>query len=128
MPFDVSPGHTPALLEAMDRTIALLRDEARWGRREETSADGRFCLIGALKAAGGGEQLFAVVLSAARRITRFPYPRLDLFNDDLVTSHRHIMAVLQAARQEIRVRLEEPHEKFHWEPGLTNENEQIAVL
>jgi hypothetical protein len=101
MPFDGSPARTAGLLMAVDRTIELLRDEARWGRREETSADGRYCLIGALKAAGGGERLVAVVLSAARRITRFPYPRLDLFNDDPVTSHRHIMAVLQEARQEI---------------------------
>lgn len=101
MPLDTLPSATSGLLASIDRAAALLSVERRWCRRQEISATGQRCLIGALKDAGHADQLIPLVLGAAKRLTGFPYARLDLFNDDLLTSHQHIVAALAEARREI---------------------------
>jgi hypothetical protein len=101
MPFDPLEPAISDLLAAIDRAAALLSAERRWCRRQEISATGQRCLIGALKDAGHADRLIPAVLRAANRVTGFPYARLDLFNDDLLTSHRHVLAALADAHREI---------------------------
>jgi hypothetical protein len=102
MPFDhhESPT-TEELCSAVERAAALLATERQWCRREEASADGRHCLIGALKAAGHADRLAPVVLDAAVKVSGFPYRRLDLFNDDILTHHRRVLAALAEARRAV---------------------------
>lgn len=101
MPFDRPIATSAELLASLERAAALIGRESRWCRGKEISADGRRCLIGALKAAGHAEQLIPLVLRAARRLKGFPYPRLDLFNDDLLTSHCDVIGALAEACREI---------------------------
>jgi hypothetical protein len=102
MPFDdIGNPSVQELRHALDHAAAMLTKESQWCRREEATADGRRCLLGALKAAGHADRLAPVVLRAAIRLSRFPYRRLDVFNDDMLTDHRRLIAVLAEARREL---------------------------
>src|SRR5229473_3269028 len=81
MPFDGIryEGRNPAL-DKMDKVIDLLSDERRWCKRQLRSPDGRYCVLGAIQAAGAVAELKAPVLLAIEQVTGHVW-RIEDFND-----------------------------------------------
>lgn len=88
--------------DALERVSRLLAREERWCKGTLSAPDGRYCILGAMNAAGTGRLLELVVLSAIRDVTGQRYARIDLFNDARGTTHAQVMAVLGRARQNVQ--------------------------
>jgi hypothetical protein len=99
MPFDDTGRETQDAIWEIDRVLAMLASASRWCKRVEHSPDGKRCLMGALNDIGAFPLLGPAVLAAIREVTRFPYRRIEDFNDDLLTSHALVMRVLRRARE-----------------------------
>lgn len=101
MPFDGTryEGRNPAL-DKMGKVIDLLSDESRWCKRQLQSADGRYCIFGAMKAAEAVAELEAPIRLAITQLTGHVWPIED-FNDDPTTTHTLVVRVLQQARENI---------------------------
>ena len=101
-------------LDKIDRVIDLLATEERWCQGHLVTADGRRCILGAIRAVDGTRVLTRPVSSAIRQVTgrRFGcigshiIPR---FNDDRGTTHALVMTVLLQARENIIRGVAEDH-------------------
>ena len=97
MPFDGTSFHRSDAIGRLDRAIGLLAHEDLWVKRALETADGRRCIMGALRAANA-ETLEPFVCHA---IEEFVGKRLTVvaFNDHHATTHAMVMQVLGRARQ-----------------------------
>ncbi len=100
MPFDGTryEGRIPAL-DKMDKVIDLLSDEKRWCQKQLRSPDGRYCILGAMEAAGGEVELKRPILLAIEQVTGRSYARIEDFNDHPMTTHPLVVRVLWQARE-----------------------------
>ncbi len=101
MPFDGASFPPNVALEKIDRVIELLASEDRWCKGVVRSSDGRRCLVGALLEADARNLLEPVLREAVKNVTGQTHWRLERFNDAETTTHAHILAVLQRAREDI---------------------------
>jgi hypothetical protein len=99
MPFDgtVYEGRVRSL-DKMDRVIDLLSDERRWCKQRLQTDDGRHCIAGAIIAVGGGVDLRKPIQLAIRQVTGHRRSRIEVFNDDPLTTHALVVKVLLQAR------------------------------
>jgi hypothetical protein len=102
MPFDGTryEGRNPAL-DKMDKVIDLLSDERRWCKRRLQTPDGRYCIVGAMKAADGEVELKRPILLAIEQVTGHSYARIEDFNDHPATTHPPVVRVLWQARANV---------------------------
>ena len=101
MPFDGTgyEGRNPAL-DKMDKVIDLLSDERRWCKRQLQTPDGRYCILGAMRAADAVAELKAPILRAIEQVTGHAW-RIENFNDQPTTTHALVLSVLHQARENI---------------------------
>jgi hypothetical protein len=99
MPFDgtVYEGRVRSL-DKMDRVIDLLSDERRWCKQRLQTDDGRYCIAGAIIAVGGGFDLRKPIQLAIKQVTGNRRSRIEVFNDDPLTTHALVVKVLLQAR------------------------------
>lgn len=102
MPFDGTryEGRNPPL-DKMDKVIDLLSDERRWCKRQFRSPDGRYCILGAMRAAEAVAELRAPILLAIEQVTGHLWSRIEDFNDHPTTKHALVVTVLYQARENI---------------------------
>jgi hypothetical protein len=104
MPFD-GTGYERRIeaLGDIDKVIDLLGDRNRWCKRQLQTPDGRYCILGALRAAGAELALKEPILLAIKQVTGRSERRIEHFNDDPQTTHALVMKVLRQARENILV-------------------------
>jgi len=104
MPFD-SQGQELRLeaLAKIGRVIDLLSSKDRWCKGTLKSADGRMCILGAVREADGELLLYAPILRAIREVTGYGYRQIEHFNDGWVASHSLVLAVLEQAQENLSV-------------------------
>ena len=100
MPFDGSEYPISKALEKMDRVITLLSKPDRWCKGTERTADGRHCIVGALRAYEAQRLLQPAIMQAIAEVTG-RHSAVQEFNDRLSTSHDLIVEVLHRARDNI---------------------------
>ncbi|HUJ99260.1 MAG TPA: hypothetical protein VLV85_13495 [Stellaceae bacterium] len=102
MPFDgfglESRGE---LFDKINQVIDLLSREDRWCKQQLRSYDGRRCILGAIMAADGVMVLKAPILTAINQVTGHSYTRIEVFNDQPLTTHSLVLEVLSRARANI---------------------------
>ena len=101
MPFDGTGYESHETLDKMDQVIGLLSDEQRWCKGELRSSDGRYCILGAIKAVYAEGELKAPILLAIEQVTGHSYVYVEQFNDHALTTHALVTKVLQQARENI---------------------------
>jgi hypothetical protein len=102
MPFDGSTYEVRARsLSQIDKVIDLLSDERRWCKQRLQTPDGRYCILGAMKAVGAEIGLKAPILLAIEQVTGRYAVRIEMFNDHPRTTHAVVLKVLHQARQNI---------------------------
>ncbi len=101
MPFDGTryEGRVQAL-DKMDKVIDLLSDPRRWCKRQLRSPDGRYCIVGAMRAAEAVAELKAPILLAIEQVTG-RVCGIEDFNDHPATTHALVVEVLGQARENI---------------------------
>ena len=98
MPFDGTGfAVSDTRFNKIDDVISLLAKPEKWCKGMETTPDGRFCIRGALMAVDA-VNLRPVILEAIQEIAGKKYKWIEVFNDDLVTTHRMVLRVLVHAR------------------------------
>ena len=107
MPFDGNDGENRSNPLAMIyRVIALLSGEGRWCQQRLHTRDGRLCLQGALTKAGATATLKQPILRAIREVTgRDDFVRVEMFNDQPLTTQELVIDVLYRARRNIAATL-----------------------
>ena len=101
MPFDgIGYERRIQALDKMDKVIDLLSDPSRWCKRQLRTPDGRYCIVGAIRAADAEGELKVPVLLAIEQVTGHGR-RIEDFNDHPTTRHALVMKVLQQARENI---------------------------
>jgi hypothetical protein len=100
MPFDGSGGTHLPLVQVIDRVIELLSSGDRWCQDYINYYDRR-CIVGAMAEVHGALSLNMPILHAAEEVTGRPFWRIELFNDDLWTSHALVLRALYRARENI---------------------------
>jgi len=102
MPFDGKTGDGRYdALDKIDRVIGLLSRKERWCKQQLRTRDGRRCIQGAMMEADATIVLKQPILLAIRQITRRDYARIEMFNDQPLTTHTLVLQVLHQARQNI---------------------------
>ena len=101
MPFDGS-GYERRIqvLDKMDKVIDLLSDERRWCKKVLKTPDGRYCILGAIRAVHAGEELVEPITLAINQVTG-RMRSIHAFNDHPLTTHALVMKVLQQARENV---------------------------
>jgi len=102
MPFD-NLGQELRLqaLEKVSRVIDLLSSKERWCKGALKTADGRMCILGAVREADAELLLYAPILRAIREVTGYGYRQIEQFNDGWVATHPLVLAVLEQTRQNL---------------------------
>jgi hypothetical protein len=100
MPFDGIGFVFDDRLNKIDRVIDMLATPDKWCQRVLRSADGRYCLRGAINAAEG-VALLPVVLRAINEVTGKRHFRIEAFNDHPDTDHVLMLRVLSRARDNL---------------------------
>ena len=98
MPFD--GAHFEAL-EKIDKVIDLLAREDRWCKRQLRTHDGRRCILGAMIDADATTMLSEPILLAIKQVTGRDYRKVEVFNDNPLTSHSLVLRVLHQARDNV---------------------------
>src|ERR1700694_3585118 len=99
MPLDGTTYESPIRsLDKMHQVIDLLGDEMRWCKARLETPDGRHCIAGAIIAVGGGVDLRKPIQLAIRQVTGHRRSRIEVFNDDPLTTHALVVKVLLQAR------------------------------
>jgi len=101
MPFDGAGYSRDPALQKLDAVLALLNSEDHWCKGTLKTPDGRYCLRGAMQAAGAQALLEPFVLSAIREVTGRRFLRVETFNDRRTTSHEMVLMVLHCAGDQI---------------------------
>jgi hypothetical protein len=106
MPFD-SFGQELRLeaLAKIGRVIDLLSRRDRWCKGALKTADGRMCILGAVREADAELLLYAPILRAIREVTGYGYRQIEHFNDGWVANHSLVMTVLEQAQENLSVGL-----------------------
>src|ERR1044071_1528695 len=98
MPFDDTAfSVSDTRLNKIDDVIGLLATPDKWCKGMEKTPDGRLCIRVALIALDA-VNLRPVILEAIQEIAGKKYKWIEVFNDDLVTTHRMVLRVLVHAR------------------------------
>lgn len=107
MPFDGNGGENRSNPLAMiDSVITLLSGKGRWCQQRLHTRDGRLCLQGALTEAGATATLKQPILQAIREVTgRDDFVRVEMFNDQPLTTQELVIEVLYHARRNITATL-----------------------
>ena len=102
MPFD-SLGQELRLeaLAKIGRVIDLLASKDRWCKGALKTADGRMCILGAVREADAELLLYAPILRAIREVTGYGYRQIEQFNDGWVATHPLVLAVLEQAQENL---------------------------
>lgn len=87
-------------LSKLSRVEQLLGRESHWCKGALRNGE-RYCILGALDAAGGRYLLEGVVLRAARELSGRRYWRIESFNDDRRTTHADVLRVLHRAQLQV---------------------------
>lgn len=101
MPFDGNEFIQYHAIEKIEGVIALLATESQWCKGRLRSADGRYCVVGAMRAAEAYPLLKPAVLQAISEVTGRNYAHIQVFNDQPSTTHAMVLAVLHRARHNI---------------------------
>jgi hypothetical protein len=103
MPFDGSEYEARNhALDQIDRVIELLASEDKWCTRVLETADGRRCILGAMRAADALIALRAPIMEAIGQVTGRHYQCIESFNDHKTTTHPLVLRVLHQTRENIR--------------------------
>lgn len=107
MPFDGNgDGNRSNPLAMIDSVIALLSGKGRWCQQRLHTRDGRLCLQGALTETGATATLKQPILQAIREVTgRDDFVRVEMFNDQPLTTQELVIDVLYHARRNIAATL-----------------------
>ena len=102
MPFDGNDYESRIeILDKLEEVIALLSDKRRWCQGQLQTADGRYCIGGAIMAVGATLALRQPILRAVEQVTGRDYVRIERFNDHPRTTHGLVIKVLHKARENI---------------------------
>jgi hypothetical protein len=102
MPFDGNDDESRIeILGKLDEVIALLSDKRRWCQGQLQTADGRYCIGGAMMAVGATLALRSPILQAIEQVTGRDYARIERFNDHPRTTHSLVIKALHKARENI---------------------------
>jgi hypothetical protein len=102
MPFDgVGFAATNDYLQKIDAVIDLIGTPERWAKGSFRTVDGRYCLRGAIRTLDQSEVLGPIILDAINQTTWKYYWNIERFNDNVLTDHGAILAVLAKARENI---------------------------
>jgi hypothetical protein len=102
MPFDgVGFAANNEYLQKIDAVIDLIGSPERWAKGSFRTIDGRHCLRGAIRTLDQSEALGPIILDAINQITWKYYWNIERFNDNVLTDHGAILAVLAKARENI---------------------------
>lgn len=102
MPFDpIDHELRYRAIEKIGQVIALLEAEERWCKHRLKTADGRMCILGAVREADGELLLYAPILRAIREVTGHGYRQIEHFNDSWIASHELVLDVLERARHDL---------------------------
>ena len=101
MPFDGSDYERRVDIDKLDGMIALLSNKRRWCQGQLQTADGRYCIGGAMMAVGATLALRTPILHAIEQVTGHDYVRIERFNDHPMTTHQLVIKVLQKARENL---------------------------
>jgi len=101
MPFDGSEFGRRPEIEKIEEVITLLANENQWCKGRLRSADGRYCMVGAMRAADAYPLLKPAILQAISEVTGRNYAHIQVFNDQPATTHALVLAVLYKARRNI---------------------------
>ena len=103
MPFDGNDDESRIeILDKLDDVIALLSNKRRWCQGQLQTADGRYCIGGAMMAVGATlASLRPPILQAIEQVTGRDYARIEHFNDHPRTTHGLVIKVLHKARENI---------------------------
>jgi len=101
MPFDgagfVSPDNR---LNQLEIVIDLIGAPEKWCKGRPRTRDGRFCIYGALVQVNA-RNLTPVILQAIHEVTNRRYYCVEVFNDDIGTTHALVLRVLTCARDHL---------------------------
>lgn len=100
MPFDGIAAPL-GFIAKFDQVIDLVSTPDRWARHTYRGPGGRQCLKEALNTVGLGELLEPVILRAADKHMNRDFCCIESFNDNPLTTHADIVAVLHAVRAEM---------------------------
>jgi hypothetical protein len=101
MPFDGVGFISTEPVRKIDEVIDLIGTPDRWCKGALRSHDGRYCIRGAVRAVDAGEVLEPAILEAIGQVAGKRFRRIESFNDHPNTSHEHVMAVLDRARENL---------------------------
>lgn len=102
MPFDgVDNTARDLALAKMDRVISLLAHEHQWCKQQLRTRSGKHCIQGAMIEADATNELREPILTAIRQVTGRDYARIEMFNDQPLTTHALVLTVLRQARRSI---------------------------
>jgi hypothetical protein len=101
MPFDGQAGNRYEALARIDEVIRLLSRKEQWCKQQLRTRDGKRCIQGALMAANATTLLGEPILVAIRQVTGRDYARIEMFNDQPLTTHALVLEVLQRARRNL---------------------------
>lgn len=125
MPLDGTDLFENPSLAKLNRVERLLATEQHWCKGRLRDADGRRCLIEAITAVDGRQELTRPIIRAAREISGKHYWRIESFNDDPRTTHRDVLRVLQLAREGIVADIAALGQPQPWRRKLT---EALRIL
>ena len=94
MPFDGACFVPGERLQQLETVIHLIGKPDGWGKGTLKSSDGRYCIRGAIVAAGAIGVLEPPILQAINQVTGKAFTRIEQFNDDAATNHRLVCRVL----------------------------------
>ncbi|MGH7116598.1 MAG: DUF6197 family protein [Stellaceae bacterium] len=118
MPLDGIDLFENRSLAKLNRVERLLATEQHWCKGRLRDADGRRCLIEAITAVDGRQELTRPIIRAAREVGGKHYWRIESFNDDPRTTHRDVLRVLQRARESIVASIAAAQEPPPWRQKL----------
>lgn len=118
MPLDGTDLFENSALAKLNRVQCLLATEQHWCKGRLRDADGRRCLIEAITAVDGRQELTRPIIRAVREVGGKRYWRIELFNDDPCTTHRDILRALQRARENIILDISAAQEPRAWRRKL----------
>ena len=98
MPFDSAGFTNPdQRRQKLENVMRLVGNEDSWGKGTLKGSDGRYCVRGAIAAAGAVGVLEPPILQAINQVAGKFYARIEQFNDDPATNHAMVCRVLARA-------------------------------
>jgi hypothetical protein len=114
MPLDGTDLFENPTLAKLGRVERLLATKQHWCKGRLRDANGRRCLIEAMTAVDGRQELTRPIFRAVREISGRRYWRIESFNDDPRTTHQDVLRVLRRARENIIIGTAASREPQPW--------------